>query len=438
MTVLRKTTALCRDCGISHSAEVIVRDNQVIGVVHCPVGVQEHLISSKADMYLALTAKSQMNPSDPPAEDQKYTLNYISITNACNFHCSVCAVNSGGDNHTFISVDEVVKRAEESKKKGAKIIRLFGGEPTIHPELCPMIERLTRMGLKVWILSNGFLLGTKKDIVNKLKAFGLKGVCLQFDSFKEATLDYYCRDYLKEKSAAIEHLIEADISVGFNCTVSRRNISELGQLLKKEIAFGANVKNLVFGSAAPVGRFHIDPDESVDREEIISSFIKDPEQTYFSFDDVFALPTFLPWGAQIHPDCGAHVVLIRTPQGVKALNQLIDVKKLYDLMADCRMRSSVLSTKIVPAYYILKSIRKGKLGACLKIMAGLVLSAKTYSLFNVAFTDYRAKSFLDEQRLSRCSAMFYTSVGAVSGCLHFYQGDDKPGSLAYEAAHGSC
>jgi hypothetical protein len=436
--VLRQTTAFCPQCASAHPADVVIADKRVLGVVHCPTGKQEHLISSNADMYLALTKKSHIDPDDAPAEGLKSILNYISITNACNFHCAVCAADSGGEKDTFLTVEEIVRRSSALRKTGTRTVRLFGGEPTLHPRLTEIIQKLTRQGLKVWLVSNGYLLGRDKRLAARLKKCGLKGVCLQFDSQKSGTLDYLCRNYLDEKRKAIDHLIAAGLSLGFNCTTTAKNISELCALLEEELSLGLQVKNLVFGSAAPVGRYIIPEQASVDREQIIGSFLQNGQQTYFTFDDVFPLPSFLPWGAQIHPDCGAHVVLARTPDRIKALNHYVDIAKLYRLMSKNTSRSGFFNAKIIPVFYVLKSMRPQQRWSCWKLIMGLCLFRKRYGLLNIAFTDYRGKKFLDEQRLRRCAAAFHTSVGPVSACSHFYQGADAPGSLAYESAHGSC
>ena len=438
MTTLRKTSDFCPECATSHAAEVIIRANQVLGIVDCPIEKREHVISSDAGMYLALNKKSCFRPLDLPRNTLKCMLNYISITNACNFHCAVCAADSGGEKKTFLSIEEIMRRAGDAKSRGAKTIRLFGGEPTIHPELHEIIRRLARMGFHVWMVSNGYLLGKNRDLASELRACGLKGVCLQFDSLQTGALDLLCRNYLDEKSQAIRNLLSAGLSLGFNCTTTTKNLPELAALLKKEISLGANVKNVVFGSAAPVGRFEISPEDSVDREQIIASFLNDAGQTYFTFEDVFPLPTYLPWGAHIHPDCGAHVVLIRMPGQVKPLNHYIDMQKLYCSMGNNRANPNLFNAKIMPGYYVLRSIRKAKRWSCLKLILALLFRRKTYSLLNVAFTDYRGKRFLDEERIENCAAAFHTSVGPVSACLHFYQDARKPGSLAYEAAHGSC
>lgn len=293
------------------------------------------------------------------------------------------------------------------------------------------------MGLQVWMLSNGYLLGKDSGLALGLKKYGLKGVCLQFDSLNSLTLDFLCRNYLDEKNKAIHHVIKAGLNLGFNCTITNKNLSELSSLLKKEISLGSNIRHLIFGSAAPVGRFDISPGESVDREQIISSFLND-QKAYFSLEDIFPLPSYAPWGAQIHPDCGAHVVLVKTPSGIKPLNHFLDVQKLYSLMGKSRASCNFFSAKMVPLYYVFMSLRKKMLRPCLKLLIGLLFFKKRYYLLNVTFVDYRGKRFLDQQRLSRCAAAFHTSIGPVSACLYFYQGANTPGTLAYETAHGSC
>ena len=222
--MIRQTTALCLECNMYHPADVILRENRVLGIIYCPKGEQEYLISSNAQMYMELSKKSLISPCCEPRRGSKRMLNYISITNACNFHCSVCAASSGGEKNTFLSVDEIIRRAEEVRKAGSNTVRLFGGEPTIHPEIRAIIQKLTRMGFKVWMVSNGYLLGKDRNFARELKECGLRGVSLQFDSLQTVTLDFLCRNYLDEKRKAVDHLIQAGLDLGFNCTTTKRNL----------------------------------------------------------------------------------------------------------------------------------------------------------------------------------------------------------------------
>ena len=334
MQRLRETRAICRRCLIAHPAEVVMRDGKVIGITHCPEGRDEVELSSHPELYMALTSRSVTPLDAPPSEGLKYVLNYISITNACNFHCTVCSTDAGGpDKKTFLPVDEIVRRARLAYEAGGRILHLFGGEPTLHPELCTVIRRLTDIGLSVGLVSNGLELGRKPELAPQLKACGLKRVCLQFDSLEHAPLGALARDFLKEKQSAIRHTIDAGLDLGLNCTATQQTLPELGALVEHGISLGMRVRNMTFGCAAPIGRFTLPPDTLVDREQIVGALLRTSGCRYFTLEDILPLPCYLPWGLQVHPDCGVHVLMLRHPGGITALNRLVDLPRLYARLA---------------------------------------------------------------------------------------------------------
>lgn len=439
MRILRTTTARCRICNTAHPAEVVVRDGKVWGLTHCPGGTQEVRISSHPALYERLCNESPTQPQEPAPADLVFLLNYLSITSSCNFRCTVCATNAGGPGpHVFLCVDEICKRAEAVRNQGAKVLHLFGGEPTLHPELKTIIRRLTEMGLSVGLVSNGLLLGQRPALAAELKACGLKRVCMQFDAFGESALHFLGRNHLPAKQRAIEHVLQAGLHLGLNCTATRKNLPEIQALLKHGIGLGMQVRNMTFGTAAPVGRFDIDEADSVDREEILTALAVPGGGIPFTLDDVRPLPAYLPWGLQVHPDCGVHILLLRSPRGARPLNHYVHLSRLSRWMGRCRGKRSRWSTRIQPALLLLGCIRPARLPGLLHFLFGMWRHPDRFAPINIAVTDYRGAQFLDEQRLSRCASAFHTSVGPVKGCLHFYQRQDLPGSLAWEAAHGSC
>ena len=438
MQRLRETRAICRRCNAAHPAEVVVRDGKVIGITHCPERRDEVELSSHPELYMALTARSATPSDAPPYENLKYVLNYISITNACNFHCTVCSTDAGGPaKNTFLSVDEIVRRALIAYKTGGRILHLFGGEPTLHPELCTVIRRLTEIGLSVGLVSNGLELGRKPELASQLKACGLKRICLQFDSLEHAPLGVLARDFLQEKRSAIRHTIDAGLDLGLNCTATQQTLPELGALVEHGISLGVRVRNMTFGCAAPIGRFTLPPDSLVDREQIVGALLRTSGCRYFTLEDILPLPCYLPWGLQVHPDCGVHVLMLRHPGGITALNRLVDLPRLYARLARSKAKG-FFSTWVVPFWHMLQSVRPRQWRVLLPAIAGLLFQRDRYGILNIGISDYRAAQFLDEQRLQRCASAFHTSIGPLRGCLHFYQRADVPGSLAYEAAHQSC
>jgi len=438
--VIEKTKAFCNICESNHEAEIIRRDNYVIAIVYCPKGQHEYEISSNADMFLEFRRRSFTDISGEAAKSLRYILNYVPITTACNFNCTICGANAKHSENgaIFLSVDEICRRIEQVKKNGGYLINLTGGEPTLHPNLLEIIKRASEMGINIGLNTNGYILGKDKDLAEKLKRNGLTRVIIQFDSFSEKTLIQLGRNYLSEKKSAINNAIRAGLKIGLNCTTTRHNLLELGDLLSHGLDLGDNVINLAFASPAPMGRYLLSDNNSVDREEMVAELLKAKGKYHFSFDDFLPLPTYLPLGIQLHPDCGVHAIFLRAPFGIKPLNHYIDIKKLYYLLSRIRKEPHWFFKSAAPSLCLLKSIRKGKIYKCLRVAFGLLFFKNDYSLVNVGLSSYKSALFLDENRTKRCAAAFYSSAGPVNGCWYAFRTRNFPGSHEYEEAHRSC
>ena len=171
--LLTQTRVFCPDCGDYHQGEVVVRDGAVLGITRCGQVEREYLRSSNADLYLKIRRSSTVDTAAPAPPRLKYFLNFIPITNACNFKCAVCASHEPGEEgDRFLTANEVVRRAEAAQRGGARILHLTGGEPTMHPELSAIVERLAGMGLSVAMVSNGYRLGREPELTRLLKQAG--------------------------------------------------------------------------------------------------------------------------------------------------------------------------------------------------------------------------------------------------------------------------
>lgn len=439
--ILTRTTALCNRCGQSHPAELRRNGDAIEGVVHCPAGDLVHAISADADLFLELRNRSATDLASPrPSSPVRHVLNYISITDACDFQCAVCGANAKtpGADAVFLPPNEILQRARQVRECGGRLLHLFGGEPTLHPDLLAIVRGLCDMGFSTGLVTNGFRLGTSPDLARDLKHNGLARICLQFDSLDRVVLERLGRDHLEEKLRAIRHAVEAGLAVGLNCTVTKDNLHEVADLLIHGLEIGAAVKNMTFASAAPVGRYLLASAASTDREAIVRALLRAGERYGFSLADILPLPAFAGWGVHTHPDCGVHLLLVRTPAGIQPLNRFFDLPKFYRLLGQDRSPPSRFSIYVRPVLLALRTIRPGRLGACIRIAIGLLMANPRFALVNIGISNYRGAVFLDEQRLIRCSSAFYTSVGPIKGCCHFILGRDAPGSKAFEEARGLC
>lgn len=431
--LLTATRVFCAECGETHDGEVILRDGSVYGVTHCGKSRREHLISSNAELYLKIRRRSMVDPAAPAPRNLKFFINFIEITNACNFHCAICVAHEPDEPQGhFLPADEIVRRAEAARRGGARILHLIGGEPTLHPELLDIIARLARLKLSVAIISNGYLIGREPQLARQLKQAGLSRVCLQFDSFEQATLQKLHRAHLPEKLTAIKNVLAAGLGLGFNCIVTQDNLAELPRLLDHHLQLGRGLRNMMFTSAAPSGRFEVSLNQPVDREAMLTSLLAMGEKYRFGIDDIFPLPTYHPWGLEVHPDCGVNLVLVRTPEGILPLNHFIDLPAVYRRMAAAGDSEGVYARFVRPALEALRGARNGRRLKTLWLALRLFCKAPGVSLINIGIADYRAVMFLDEQRLCRCSSVSHTSLGPVRNCFYYFGGPHHPGSRMNE------
>ena len=75
---------------------------------------------------------------------------------------------------------------------GTKVpIQLSGGEPTIHSDICSIVEMIRKKGFNhVEMNSNGLRLAENQEIAKQLKEAGMTGIFLQFDGLTS-------EDYIK-------------------------------------------------------------------------------------------------------------------------------------------------------------------------------------------------------------------------------------------------
>ncbi|MCB9846535.1 MAG: GTP 3',8-cyclase MoaA [Phycisphaeraceae bacterium] len=110
----------------------------------------------------------------------------LSITDRCNFRCVYCMDPDVRfmDRATLLSVDELVRVARVCVSLGVEKIRLTGGEPSLHPDLDAVIERIAALPVKdVAMTTNGSLLDERR--ARRWKRLGLSRVTLSLDSLRD-------------------------------------------------------------------------------------------------------------------------------------------------------------------------------------------------------------------------------------------------------------
>lgn len=125
----------------------------------------------------------------------------LKVTNDCQWTCTFChnegtEIPANQQKRASVFLDPramtmpVVERMSFTPETMASIyslvevgveeIHLTGGEPTLHPQLPEIVQRLTEHGLKVKMTTNG---QTKAETIYKLAAAGISGITFSILSF---------------------------------------------------------------------------------------------------------------------------------------------------------------------------------------------------------------------------------------------------------------
>ena len=92
---------------------------------------------------------------------------YLYITGSCNLNCRHCWIdpvfeNNGITPDKYLPWVDLKKIAEEARELGLKLIKITGGEPFLHPEMCGILYGLKEMGLSLSMETNGTLIGERE------------------------------------------------------------------------------------------------------------------------------------------------------------------------------------------------------------------------------------------------------------------------------------
>ncbi len=110
----------------------------------------------------------------------------LSITDRCNFRCSYCLSPDAQflPSESRLSTQEIIQLGRTFARLGVERLRITGGEPTLHPDLCEIISELSPLYGDVSMTTNGSRL--TEATAKAWKAAGLKRITISIDSVDPA------------------------------------------------------------------------------------------------------------------------------------------------------------------------------------------------------------------------------------------------------------
>ena len=150
------------------------------------------------------------------------------ITLACCFSCRYCGSRGGQARENELSTVECLRVADQLGELGCRHVSLIGGEVFMRPDWDVIAGRLTECGVKVSIITNGFLFS--EGLIARLKNAGITSVAISIDGPKDIHDKYRQAGSFKRAREAVHTLGSAGIPVSVITTLHHENAGRLEEL----------------------------------------------------------------------------------------------------------------------------------------------------------------------------------------------------------------
>jgi uncharacterized radical SAM superfamily Fe-S cluster-containing enzyme len=248
-----------------------------------------------------------------PAHLQHSCIYLLDLTTQCNLTCPACYTSSSPELLAYLPLKETVRAVEAAlEREGGRldVVMLSGGEPTVHPQIRELIERLCEMPItRILLNTNGIRLANEEALLEFIA--GLRDrveVYLQYDGQREATHRTLRGVDLREtKARVISKLSAARVFTTLVMTVVPQNADQIGEVLDTAFATpyvgGVMFQPLFASGRAPV----VDPMARVTTTGVLAR-LEAQSSNGVRARDLIALPCS-------HPDCCSIGYFIRSSDG---------------------------------------------------------------------------------------------------------------------------
>lgn len=341
------TRSICPNCRRVIDAQIRIRDNKVYLFKRCPDhGPFEALVYGDAQTYvnaakfnkpgtIPLQFSTEIVNGCPhdcglcPDHQQHACVGIIEVNTACNMDCPLCFADAGhGYNLTLTDVEAILDHFVAAEGLG-EVIQFSGGEPTIHPQIIPMLNAAMERNIRyVMLNTNGKRIAHDDNFLAELSEIK-PAIYFQFDGFAKATYEKIRGepDLLPEKLKALDRLAGIGCPVILVPAIERGvNEHEIGDIvrfgLEHPAVFGVN-----FQPAFHAGRHgEHDPMQRITNPDIIALLA---EQTA----GLFQTTDFVPVPC-CFPTCNSVTYAYVDEETVLPLPRLIDIDDYLDYISN--------------------------------------------------------------------------------------------------------
>jgi len=341
------TRSICPDCRRPIDAQIVLRDGKVFMRKRCPEhGRFEALVYGDAQAYtsqskfnkpgtIPLAFTSQIEKGCPhdcglcPDHQQHACLGIIEINSTCNMQCPLCFADAGaGFSLTLHDVEEILDGFVRTEGY-PEVVQFSGGEPTIHPEIVPMLRAAKARHIRhVMINTNGKRIATDDAFLTDLAEIQ-PAIYFQFDGFSSESYRVIRGepDILDEKLRALDRLAAIGCKVVLVPAIERGvNDHEIGEIVRFGMRHPA-VLGINFQPAFHAGRFMAhDPLRRITIPDILRLIEEQTEGT-------FVISDFVPVPC-CFPTCNSVTYAYVDGETVLPITRLLDVEDYLDYISN--------------------------------------------------------------------------------------------------------
>jgi len=419
------TRSICPECRKVIDAHILLRDNKVYMRKRCPEhGPFEALVYGDAQAYCA-SAKFNKPGSVPlaystpvvegcpydcglcPSHQQHACVGIIEVNSACNMDCPLCFANAGaGYNLTLGEVEAILDHFVETEGR-AEVVQFSGGEPTIHPDIIPMLRAAKERNIRhVMINTNGKRIASDDRFLEQLAELR-PSIYFQFDGFEPETYRALRGepDILEEKLRALDRLAAIGCHVVLVPAIERGvNDHEVGRIVRFALKHPA-VRGVNFQPAFHAGRFSgHDPLQRMTNPDILR-MLEQQTEGLFRYSDFIPIPCCFP-------TCNSVTYAYVDGDDVTPLTRLLNVDDYLDYISnrallnlDAEVKTALeglWSTSAVPGTAQIISDFAVTCAACSLPSGGVDANELSSHLFVVMLQDFMDPWTFNQKNLMKC------------------------------------
>ncbi len=150
----------------------------------------------------------------------------------CNFNCRYCLL--GHEKRSTRSMADIEADLQHGRRLGLESLSLTGGEPSLHPEILPIVRRARAVGYRrVVLVTNASLLGQGRNL-ERLTDAGVDAVGFSFDApDRRVSRRLWRRDaYARVLEGIRRVMARDDLVVGSIAVLTRLNMHLLPELVR--------------------------------------------------------------------------------------------------------------------------------------------------------------------------------------------------------------